>query len=87
MDKPLTRLAHYTPEDYKILDFLDDITLGNFEANFEKMEGLIIALNMGKEGNIPLKNQLVTMKNRLVKQLSQQDPVHKDINLEMRGFL
>lgn len=27
---------------------------------------------MGKEGNIPLKNQLVVMKNRLIKELSRQ---------------
>jgi len=27
---------------------------------------------MGKDGNIPLKNQLVVMKNRLVKELSKQ---------------
>lgn len=60
-------MVQYTPEDYKILDTLDDITLENFEANYDKIEGLIIALNMGKEANIPLKNQLVVMKNRLVK--------------------
>jgi len=27
---------------------------------------------MGKDGNIPLKNQLVVMKNRLVKELSKK---------------
>lgn len=68
----LKKLVEYTPEDYKILDTLDDITLENFEANYDKIEGLIIALNMGKSGNIPLKNQLVVMKNRLVKELSKQ---------------
>ncbi len=60
-------MVQYTAEDYKILDSLDEITLENFEAKYDLIEGLIIALNMGKEGNIPLKNQLVTMKNRLVK--------------------
>lgn len=35
---------------------------------------------MGKEGNIPLKNQLVLMKNRLVKELSKQKSHGKDIN-------
>ena len=34
----------------------------NFESKYDLIEGLIIALNMGKEGNIPLKNQLVVMK-------------------------
>ena len=43
----------------------------NFEAKYDLIEGLIIALNMGKSGNIPLKNQLVTMKNRVVKELSK----------------
>lgn len=28
--KPLKKLVQYTPEDYKILDTLDDITLENF---------------------------------------------------------
>ena len=68
--QPLKQLVQYTPEDYKILDTLDEITLENFESSYDKIEGLIIALNMGKEGNIPLKNQLVVMKNRLVKELS-----------------
>jgi hypothetical protein len=63
--------VNYTPEDFKILDSLDDITLANFDAKYELLEGLIIALNMGKEGNIPLKNQIVVMKNRLVKELSK----------------
>lgn len=82
-------MVQYTPEDYKILDTLDDITLENFEANFDKIEGLIIALNMGKEGNIPLKNQLVVMKNRLVKELSKQKAKtgEVDINVEMRAHL
>jgi hypothetical protein len=35
---------------------------------------------MGKEGNIPLKNQLVVMKNRLVKELSKQKGGEGDIN-------
>lgn len=69
---PLKKLVQYTPEDYKILDTLDEITLENFEANYDKIQGLIIALNMGKEGNIPLKNQLVVLKNRLLKQLSKK---------------
>lgn len=67
----LKAIVQYTTEDYKILDTLDEITLQNFEAKYDLIEGLIIALNMGKEGNIPLKNQLVTMKNRLVKQISK----------------
>lgn len=44
---------------------------------------------MGKEGNIPLKNQLVVMKNRLVKQLSKQKAKDgdNDINKEIRLHL
>jgi len=60
--------------------------LENFEANYDKIEGLIIALNMGKDGNIPLKNQLVVMKNRLVKELSKQKGA-SDINTQMRASL
>lgn len=68
------------------MDTLDDITLDNFTANYDKIEGLIISLNMGKESNIPLKNQLVMMKNRLVKELSKQKG-SKDITVEMREHL
>lgn len=34
-DRPLKKLVQYSPEDYKILDTLDEITLENFEANFD----------------------------------------------------
>lgn len=86
IDQPFKKLVQYTPEDYKILDTLDDITIQNFEASYEKIEGLIIALNMGKESNIPLKNQLVVMKNRLVKELSKNKG-DKDINSDLRAYL
>lgn len=67
---PLEVVVSYTPEDYKILDTLDTITLENFAAQYNLIEGLVIALNMGKTGNIPLKNQIVLMKKRLLKELS-----------------
>lgn len=41
---------------------------------------------MGKDGNIPLKNQLVVMKNRLVKELSKRKG-KADINEVMRTSL
>ncbi len=55
-NSPIETVVQYTPEDYKILYTLDKITLENFEQKYDLIEGLIIALNMGKEGNIPLKN-------------------------------
>ena len=82
----LKKLVQHTPEDYKILDTLDEITLENFGANYEKIEALIIALNMGKDGNIPLKNQLVLMKRRLVQELSKRSG-KKDINILLREHL
>ena len=72
VNSPLETIVQYTPQDYKILDSLDSISLENFEAEYDKIEGLIIALNMGKDGNIPLKNNLVVMKNRLIKELAKQ---------------
>ncbi len=44
---------------------------------------------MGKSGNIPLKNQLVVMKNRLVKELSKRSNVEekKDISILIREYL
>ena len=84
---PMKKVVQYTPADYKILDTLDEISLENFTEKYDMIEGLIIALNMGKDGNIPLKNQLVIMKNRLVKELSKQKSGENDINKEMRGML
>jgi hypothetical protein len=87
-DEPLKVVVQYTAEDYKILDSLEEITLENFEAKYDLIEGLIIALNMGKSGNIPLKNQLVTMKNRVVKELSKSMSKQGiDYSAEMRLHL
>ncbi len=87
-DEPLKAVVEYTAEDYKILDTLEEITLENFEAKYDLIEGLIIALNMGKSGNIPLKNQLVTMKNRVVKELSKSMSKQGiDYSAEMRLHL
>ena len=83
----LKAIVQYTTEDYKILDTLDEINLQNFEAKYDLIEGLIIALNMGKEGNIPLKNQLVTMKNRLVKQISKNMSKEKNYGEQIRKSL
>ena len=56
----------------------------NFESKYDLIEGLIIALNMGQEGNIPLKNQLVVMKNRLVKELSKNMTKEVNYSADMR---
>lgn len=69
---PLKAVMQYTAEDYKVLDELENITLENFERQYTVIEQLIIALNMGKDGNLPLKNQLVAMKGRLVKEFSKK---------------
>lgn len=42
---------------------------------------------MGKEGNIPLKNQLVVMKKRLVQELSKKTGGEFDVNTEIRTHL
>jgi hypothetical protein len=87
-DEPLKAVVQYTADDYKILDSLEEITLENFEAKYDLIEGLIIALNMGKSGNIPLKNQLVSMKNRVVKELSKSmSKQGVDYSQEMRFHL
>lgn len=86
MNSELRKIVAFTPEDYKILDTLDDITLENFEANYDKIEGLIIALNMGKEGNIPLKDQLLVMRKRLLQEFSKINS-DKDTNTTLRKHL
>lgn len=42
---------------------------------------------MGKDGNIPLKNQLVVMKKRLVQELSKKKGGEFDVNVEIRTHL
>ena len=86
-DQPLVAVVQYNTEDFKILDTLEEISLENFEAKYDLIEGLIIALNMGKSGNIPLKNQLVNMKNRVVKELSKKMSKEFDYSNDMRGYL
>lgn len=84
----LESVVQYTPKDYEILDTFDTITLANFEAQYDTIEGLIIALNMGKQGNIPLKNNLVLLKNRLVKELAKEKSKDKkDLSQEIREYL
>jgi hypothetical protein len=80
-------LASYSKEDYALLSTLKDISLHTFEANYEKIEGMIIAINMGKESNIPLKNQLVMLKNRLVKEISVGKSKDIDISMSIRQYL
>lgn len=77
----------YTAEDYKILDELQEISIENFEAKYPIIEGLIIALNMGKAGNIPLKDQLVKMKTRMVKELSKKMAKVEDYSMTIRERL
>ena len=68
----LQEQVSYNEEDFKKLEELDSITLDNFLSSYSLLENLIIAQNMGKSGNIPLKNQIVLMKKRLVKELSDK---------------
>lgn len=77
----------YTAEDYKLLDSLEELTLENFEAKYETIEKLIIAQNMGKDGNLPLKNQLVALKTRLVKELSKKLGKQGDYSSKVRSLL
>jgi hypothetical protein len=59
-------------EDLKLIESLDDISLENFEAKYDDIEKLIIAINMGKDGDLDLKNQLVALKTKLIKELSKK---------------
>lgn len=71
-ESPLKTVMQYTQEDYKVLDSLEEISLENFEAKYTSIEQLIIAINMGRDGNPELHSQLVAMKTRLVKELSKK---------------
>lgn len=42
---------------------------------------------MGKDGNLPLKNQLVTLKNRLIKELSKKLGKQGDYSTKVRSLL
>ena len=59
----------------------------NFEAKYELIEQLVIAINMGREGNLPLKNQLVALKTRLVKELSKKMAKKQDYSSRIREKL
>lgn len=83
---PMKAVMNYTTEDYKILDELEEISLENFEAQYETIEKLVIARNMGRASNLPLKNQLVSMKTRLIKELSKKTK-KKDFSARLREKL
>jgi hypothetical protein len=69
---PLQEQISYTQEDFNKLEELDTITLDNFIDSYSTLENIIIAQNMGKSGNIPLKNQIVLMKKRLLQDISNK---------------
>ncbi len=62
----------YTKEDFKILEEFAEISVANFQANYQKIEELIIAKNMGRNSNQELKDQLVHMKTRLIKEYTKE---------------
>lgn len=70
-NEPLRTVMQYTKEDFKILEELAEISVKNFQDNFEKIEQLIIAKNMGRDSNPEMKDQLVHMKARLLKEHSK----------------
>jgi hypothetical protein len=63
---------HNTLEDLKMIESLEDISLKNFEARYEDIEKFIIAINMGKDGDLELKDKLVALKTKLIKELSKK---------------
>jgi len=48
---------------------------------------LVIALNMGKDSNLELKNQLVALKGRLVKEFSKRLGKKENVSEKIRNFL
>lgn len=85
-NEEMTEEISFTQDDFKILDELDTISLDNFLEKYNLLENLIIAKNMGKESNVPLKNQIVIMKNRLVKELSSKMASTSDYS-KIRDYL
>jgi hypothetical protein len=86
-NNPLKAEIQYTAEDYKLVDTIEEISLANFEAKYELIEQLVIAINMGREANLPLKNQLVALKTRLVKELSKKMGKEQDYSSLVREKL
>lgn len=86
-DKPLRTVMQYTKEDFKILEEFAEISLENFQANFEKIEQLIIAKNMGRNSNPEMKDQLVHMKARLIREYSKEQGKKEPISNMIRKAL
>lgn len=61
----------------------------NFIAKYPKIEELIIAKNMGRDSNQEMKDQLVHMKSRLIKEYSKiqgkKEPISSMIRKELRN--
>jgi hypothetical protein len=86
-DSPLRTVMQYTKEDFKILSEFAEISVENFQANFEKIEQLIIAKNMGRDSNPEMKDQLVHMKTRLLKEYSKTQAKKEPVSVTIREAL
>jgi hypothetical protein len=69
------------------LEEFAEISLENFQANYAKIEELIIAKNMGRDSNPEMKDQLVHMKSRLIKEFSKILGKKEPASLKIRNAL
>lgn len=70
--KEMEQKISLTKKDFEILENIENMTLDNFDTQYNLIESLIIAKNMGKTGDENLKNKILQMKKRLFHELSNK---------------
>jgi hypothetical protein len=59
-------------EDFELLERLDTISFSDFMANYDKVEQMLISLNMGKQGDPALKTKFVKLQKRFIQETSKE---------------
>eukprot|EP00002_Diphylleia_rotans_P040662 TRINITY_DN96_c0_g1_i8.p1 TRINITY_DN96_c0_g1~~TRINITY_DN96_c0_g1_i8.p1 ORF type:complete len:922 (+),score=191.53 TRINITY_DN96_c0_g1_i8:117-2768(+) len=71
--------------DFAFLETLDKISLETFLQSYDKIEKLLISLNMGRAGNADAKDQLLNLRKRLMQELSSKGDT--DLTSKIRAAL
>ena len=65
-------VSQFDASDYTLLDKLDTLSWDLVEAQYETIQKLLLALNMGKGGNQSLKDKLVKTKANIIAEFSAE---------------
>ena len=74
-------------DDYRIINEIESISWDTLVARFDTIKELLLTLNMGTNGNATLKDQLVRVKKRIIKEFSNRQSLHNTFTVDVRTHL